>query len=101
MRKTVIRFFTIADYEEEEVWLRKQHRSGWKLVKMVPPCVYVFEDYRPEDVIYRLDYKNSKQTEEYIIPLLDVVKGVPEWNNAAWLMRYQMVTMLEAFKRLL
>ena len=26
---------------------------------------------------------------------------VPAWNNAAWLMRYQMVTMLEAFKRLL
>ena len=71
MRKTVIRFFTIADYEDEEVWLRKQHRSGWKLVKMVPPCVYVFEDYRPEDVIYRLDYKNSKQTEEYMQMLQD------------------------------
>ena len=45
--------------------------------------------------------KYVKQTEEYVIPLLDVVKGVPEWNNAAWLLRYQMVTMLEAFKRLL
>ena len=45
--------------------------------------------------------KYVKQTEEYVLPLLDVVKGVPEWNNAAWLMRYQMVTMLETFKRLL
>lgn len=45
--------------------------------------------------------KYVKQTEEYVMPLLDVVKEVPEWNNAAWLMRYQMVTMLEAFKRLL
>ena len=45
--------------------------------------------------------KYVKQTEEYVLPLLDVVKGVPEWNNAAWLLRYQMVTMLEAFKRLL
>ena len=45
--------------------------------------------------------KYVKQTEEYVIPLLDMVKEVPEWNNAAWLMRYQMVTMLEAFKRLL
>ena len=45
--------------------------------------------------------KYVKQTEEYVLPLLDVVKAVPEWNNAAWLLRYQMVTMLEAFKRLL
>ena len=45
--------------------------------------------------------KYVKQTEEYVIPLLDVVKAVPDWNNAAWLLRYQMVTMLEAFKRLL
>ena len=42
-----------------------------------------------------------KQTEEYVMPLLDVVKEVPAWNNAAWLMRYMMVAMLEAFKRLL
>jgi len=45
--------------------------------------------------------KYVKQTEEYVLPLLDVVKEVPAWNNAAWLMRYQMMTMLEAFKRLL
>ena len=42
-----------------------------------------------------------KQTEKYVLPLLEVVKAVPEWNNAAWLLKYQMVTMLEAFKRLL
>ena len=45
--------------------------------------------------------KYVKQTEEYVFPLLEVVKAVPEWNDAAWLMKYQMVTMLEAFKRLL
>ncbi len=42
-----------------------------------------------------------KLTEQYVLPLLDVVKEVPAWNNAAWLMRYQMITMLETFKRLL
>ena len=26
--KTVLRFFTIADYEEEEQWLHQQHRSS-------------------------------------------------------------------------
>ena len=45
--------------------------------------------------------KYVKQTEQYVLPLLDVVKEVPAWNNAAWLMRYQMITLLEAFKRLL
>lgn len=29
-RKTLIRFFTIADYEDEEIWLRQQHNCGWK-----------------------------------------------------------------------
>ena len=71
MRKTLIRFFTIADYEDEEIWLREKHRSGWKLVKMTPPCFYVFESCEPQDVIYRLDYKNSQQTEEYMQMLQD------------------------------
>ena len=66
MRKTFTRFFTIADYEEEEMWLRKQHQSGWKLAKMTFPCFYTFESCEPEDVIYRLDYKNSGQTSDYM-----------------------------------
>ena len=41
------------------------------------------------------------ETEKYILPLLDVVKAVPEWNNAAWLIRYQMHALLETFKRML
>ncbi len=41
------------------------------------------------------------QTEKYILPLLDVVKAEPKWNNAAWLLQYQMTALLEAFKRLL
>ena len=71
MNKTLIRFFTIADYEEEEVWLRQQHNSGWKLAKMVPPCFYTFEECPGEDVIYRLDYRNSGQTPEYMQMLRD------------------------------
>lgn len=65
MSKTEIRFFTIADYEEEEVWLREQHKSGWKLTKMLPPCFYIFEECAPEDVTYRLDYKNNEETGNY------------------------------------
>ena len=41
------------------------------------------------------------ETEKYVLPLLDVIKEVPAYNNAAWLLRYQIITMLETFKRLL
>ena len=41
------------------------------------------------------------ETEKYILPLLSVIKNVPGWNDAAWLLRYQMLTMLETYKRLL
>lgn len=64
-RKTMIHFFTIADYEEEENWLRTQHKKGWKLVKTVIPCFYIFERCTPEDVAYRLDYKNNSENGDY------------------------------------
>ena len=70
-RKTFIRFFTIADYLEEEKWLREQYKSGWKLVKTIPPCFFVFEQCEPEDVIYRLDFKNNSQNPEYMQMLAD------------------------------
>jgi GTP pyrophosphokinase len=43
----------------------------------------------------------AAETDKYYPALLDVVKKAPEWNDAWWLLRYQMMTMLEAFKRLL
>lgn len=64
-RKTAIRFFTIADYEDEEIWLHNQHKNGWKLLRMIPPCFFIFEKCAPEDVAYRLDYKNGTETGDY------------------------------------
>lgn len=66
MHKTKFRFFTIADYEEEEIWLREQHKNGLRFVKMTPPGLFIFEECPPEDVIYRLDYKNGSQNKDYI-----------------------------------
>jgi len=43
----------------------------------------------------------TEETDRYYPALLAVLKKIPEWNDAWWLMRYQMMTMLEAFKRLL
>ena len=42
-----------------------------------------------------------KETEEYYPKLLKVVKATPEYNNAAWLLQYQMESMLDIYKRLM
>lgn len=63
--KTIIRFYTIADFKEEENWLRQEHRNGWRLTKMKPPCFFRFERCEPEDVIYRLDFKNCAGSSDY------------------------------------
>ena len=42
-----------------------------------------------------------EETEKYLPPLLEVVKKTPEWNNAWWLMRYQLNALLETIKRIL
>lgn len=54
--KVMFRWFTIADFEEEELFLRTQHKSGWKFAALKLPGFYVFEKCEPEDVVYRLDY---------------------------------------------
>ena len=71
MNRTVFHFFTIADYEDEELWLREMHKNGWKLTSVTMPGFYHFESCRPQDVIYRLDFKNGTQTPEYIQMLND------------------------------
>ena len=42
-----------------------------------------------------------KETEEYFPDLLYIVKSNPEYNNSAWLLQYQMESMLDIYKRLL
>ena len=66
MSKMKLRFFTVADYQEEEIWLREQHKNGLRFSKFIPPCFFLFEPCTPEDVIYRLDYKNEKQSSDYL-----------------------------------
>ena len=43
----------------------------------------------------------AEETDRYYPALLDVIKKVPAWNDAWWLLRYQLMTTLEAFKRML
>ena len=65
-RQTKIRFFTIADYNEEQTWLEEQHENGWKLVKVAAPCFFTFEECVPEEVSYRLEFNKGKVTDDYL-----------------------------------
>ena len=65
-RQTKIRFFTIADYNEEQAWLEEQHENGWKLVKVTAPCFFTFEECVPEEVSYRLEFNQTKATDDYL-----------------------------------
>ena len=67
MAETVmkIRFWTIADFKEEEVWLREMAQEGLHFLRMIIPCFYIFEKGEPRDVVYRLDYTNNAESGDY------------------------------------
>lgn len=66
--KRVFRYFTIADYKEEEKFLSDQHSKGWEISAITLPGIYTFKECEKEDYIYQLDFPdiqdNSKR--EYI-----------------------------------
>lgn len=46
-------------------------------------------------------YRTINETEQYYPALLDVLKGTSEYSNAAWLLKYQIESMLDIYKRLM
>ena len=46
-------------------------------------------------------YRMIKETEEYYPAILDAIKDTTEYNNAAWLLKYQIESMLDIYKRLM
>ena len=55
-QKREFKIFTIAEYEQEQEYLRSQHKKGWKLIHLTFPGIYLFEACESEDVVYQLDY---------------------------------------------
>jgi len=45
-------------------------------------------------------YRMIKETEEYFPKLLKAVKADVAYSSAAWLLQYQMESMLDIYKRL-
>lgn len=62
------RFFSIPEYDKEQIWLEKQHKAGLKLVNASIPGIYKFEKCQPEEVVYQLDYNEEgmNNKEEYV-----------------------------------
>ncbi|MCR4658465.1 MAG: helix-turn-helix domain-containing protein [Lachnospiraceae bacterium] len=46
-------------------------------------------------------YRMINETEEYYPGMIKTVKATPEYNNAAWLLQYQIESMLDIYKRLM
>lgn len=66
--KTQVRYFTVMQWEQEQEYLQKMHRQGWKFTGVTMLGVYHFEKCEPEDVVYQLDYNEEgmKNKEEYL-----------------------------------
>jgi len=67
-KKTEFRYFTISEWKKEQDYLRRQHKAGWKFIKVKSIGFYYFKRCRPEDVIYQLDYNQDgiKNKTEYL-----------------------------------
>lgn len=73
-KKTVMRIFTVADWQKEQDYLRSMHQKGWKFMRVSGIGLYRFEKCDSEDVIYQLDYNSQfdynsqycKDREEYL-----------------------------------
>ena len=46
-------------------------------------------------------YRTIKETEEYFPALISLLKEEIEYSNAAWLLKYQMESLLDVYKRLM
>jgi len=63
-------FFSLADFEEEQEFLMKHHREGWKLISFNRK--YEFEKCSPEEYCYQLDFNpEQKGEEDYIQMFVD------------------------------
>lgn len=69
--KSMIRRFSVADFEEEQEFLSLQHSLGWKL-KSIRRGLYTFEKSAAEKIVYQLDYNPmDKDEDEYIQMFMD------------------------------
>ncbi|MGF7144465.1 hypothetical protein HNQ56_002896 [Anaerotaenia torta] len=73
MKKKIIRkHFFLSDFLEEQKFLQKQHRLGWKFVELKGTNKYIFEQAEAEDFIYQMDVIPAiKDEEAYLLMFKD------------------------------
>lgn len=66
--KTVFKYFTIPQYQQEEDFLSDMHEKGWRFTHAAFPGIYHFVECEPGKAAYRLDYnpEGSQNREEYL-----------------------------------
>ena len=66
--KKEFRYFTILEHEKEQEYLRRKGKEGWKFTKASGLGIYHFEESKPEDIVYQLDYNQEglSHKDEYI-----------------------------------
>lgn len=65
--KTIFKFLTLFEYEDEEAFLEAQHKAGWKVTGYKLPGFYKFEKCEGADYTYRIDFtdENGSKNSEY------------------------------------
>lgn len=80
--KSIIKRFSVADFEEEQEFLSRQHSLGWKL-KSIKHGLYTFEKCPAEKYVYQLDYNpTDKDEDEYIQLFIDYGWEFIQKNNS-------------------
>ena len=71
--KKEFRYFSIFNHEKEQEYLQSQHKQGWKFLKVTGVGMYHFEESKPEDVVYQLDFNPevASNKEEYLTMFAD------------------------------
>lgn len=68
--KKMHRFFSLADFKDEEQFLMEQHRNGWKFLG-TGGFTYRFEACEPEEYIYQLDYNDEENDESSYLAIYE------------------------------
>lgn len=73
-RKTTFKCFSIAAWDKEQDYLRREQRAGWQLERIDFYNLYRFSRCEPEDVVYQLDYnpEGIAHEEEYVRMFADL-----------------------------
>ena len=66
--KTVFKYFTIPQYQQEENFLIAMNEKGWRFTNVTYPGFYHFRKCAPGQASYRLDYNQEglRNKAEYI-----------------------------------